>query len=83
VKRPLGDYPCVLSIGKLAAGPGAGRYYVDQVARGREDSYAGQGEAPGCWTGAASPARGLRGRVGDEELVRLLSGRARARARRA
>jgi conjugative relaxase-like TrwC/TraI family protein len=75
VKRPLGDYLCVLSIGKLAAGPGAGRYYVDQVASGREDYYAGEGEAPGRWTGAGSRALGLRGRVGDEELVRLLSGR--------
>ena len=41
----------VLSIGKLAAGPGAGRYYVEQVAQGREDYYAGEGEAPGAWVG--------------------------------
>jgi len=27
----------MLNIGKLAAGPGAGRHYVDQVAEGREE----------------------------------------------
>ena len=37
----------MMSIGKLAAGPGAGRDYVDQVAQGREDYYAGEGEAAG------------------------------------
>ena len=41
----------MMSIGKLAAGPGAGRYYIDQVAQGREDYYAGEGEgeAAGVW----------------------------------
>ena len=37
----------MLSLGKLAAGPDAGRYYEEAVARGREDYYAGEGEAPG------------------------------------
>jgi len=37
----------MLNVGKLAAGPGAGRYYVDQVAQGREDYYAGEGERRG------------------------------------
>jgi hypothetical protein len=27
----------MLTLGKIAAGPMAGRYYVDQVAQGRED----------------------------------------------
>ena len=39
----------MLSIGKLAAVPGAGQYYVRAVAHGREDYYAGEGEAaPGA-----------------------------------
>jgi hypothetical protein len=29
----------MLSVGKLAAGPNAGRYYEDAVALGREDYY--------------------------------------------
>jgi hypothetical protein len=52
----------VLSIGKLAAGPAAGRYYVEQVAQGREDYYAGEGERPVAGSAQAlrrsgSPAR--------------------------
>jgi conjugative relaxase-like TrwC/TraI family protein len=65
----------VLSIGKLAGGPGAGRYYVDQVARGAEDYYAGEGESPGYWTGRGAGALGLSGEVRDVQIVRLLEGR--------
>jgi conjugative relaxase-like TrwC/TraI family protein len=65
----------VLSIGKLAAGPGAGRYYVDQVACGAEDYYAGEGEAPGQWTGHGAEALGLTGHVQEVQIVRLLEGR--------
>ena len=63
---------CVLSIGKLAAGPAAGRYYVEQVAQGREDFYAGEGEAPGGWMGSGAVALGLAGEVDEEGLARLL-----------
>jgi conjugative relaxase-like TrwC/TraI family protein len=65
----------MLSIGKLAAGPGAGRYYVDQVALGREDYYAGEGEAPGAWVGSGAASLGLTGEVNEEGVERLLSGR--------
>jgi len=41
----------VLSIGRLS-GPDSERYYLDQVARGREDYYAGRGEMPGTWAGS-------------------------------
>ena len=44
----------MLSVGKLAAGPDAGRYYEDAVAQGREDYYAGEGEAPGQWVGSGA-----------------------------
>lgn len=62
----------MLSIGKLAAGPDAGRYYVEQVAQGREDYYAGEGEEPGTWTGTGASALGLQREVDDEGLSRLL-----------
>ena len=65
----------MLSIGKLAAGPGAGRYYVDQVARGAEDYYAGEGEAPGQWNGRGADTLGLTGHVQEIQIVRLLEGR--------
>ena len=58
----------MMSIGKLAAGPGAGRYYVDQVAQGREDYYAGEGEAAGVWMGTGAAWLGLTGEVGEEGL---------------
>ena len=50
----------MLSLGKIAAGPQAARYYTDQVASGREDYYDGEGEAPGRWTGSGAPAAGLK-----------------------
>src|SRR4051795_2523057 len=42
----------MLSIGRLS-GPDSERYYLDKVARGREDYYAGRGEMPGEWAGSA------------------------------
>ena len=65
----------MMSIGKLVAGPGVGRYYIDQVAQGREDYYAGEGEAAGVWMGTGAALLGLSGEVGEEELARLLEGR--------
>jgi conjugative relaxase-like TrwC/TraI family protein len=65
----------MLSIGKLAAGPTAGRYYLRQVASGREDYYAGGDEAPGGWAGSGSNALGLSGEVTEGGLGRLLDAR--------
>jgi conjugative relaxase-like TrwC/TraI family protein len=62
----------MLTIGKLAAGRTAGRYYVDQVAQGREDYYAGEGEAPGEWLGSGAASLGLDGAVSEQGVVRLL-----------
>ena len=64
----------MLSVGKLAAGPAAGRYYEDAVALGREDYYAGEGERPGRWVGSGADALELEGEVKDGQVVRLLSG---------
>lgn len=64
----------MLSVGKLAAGPGAGRYYEDAVALGREDYYAGEGERPGRWLGGGSDLLGLEGEVTEGQVGHLLSG---------
>jgi conjugative relaxase-like TrwC/TraI family protein len=64
----------VLSVGKLAAGPDAGRYYEEAVALGREDYYAERGEAPGAWVGSGSAGLGLFGEVQDGDVVHLLAG---------
>lgn len=64
----------MLSIGKLAAGPSAGRYYEDAVARGREDYYAGEGERPGRWVGGGAAELGLSGEVDEGQTGRLLAG---------
>jgi Ti-type conjugative transfer relaxase TraA len=64
----------MLSIGKLAAGPGAAGYYEEAVARGREDYYRGEGEAPGRWLGGGAERLGLAGPVNEGEVGRLLGG---------
>jgi Ti-type conjugative transfer relaxase TraA len=64
----------MLSIGKLAAGPDAGRYYEEAVARGREDYYRDEGEAPGRWLGGGAERLGLAGQVNEGEVGRLLGG---------
>ena len=65
----------MLNLAKLAAGPGAGRYYVDQVALGAEDYYAGGGEAPGRWIGGGAALLDLAGEVDEDGIVRLLEAR--------
>jgi conjugative relaxase-like TrwC/TraI family protein len=67
----------MLSIGKLAAGPMAGRYYVEQVAAGREDYYSGEsdGEAPGAWTGSGAKRLGLSDTVTGGGITSLLAAR--------
>jgi conjugative relaxase-like TrwC/TraI family protein len=65
----------MLNVAKLGAGPGAGRYYVDRVAQGREDYYSGEGEAPGYWMGGGGALLALSGEVSAEGVVRLLEGR--------
>ena len=65
----------VLSLWKLAAGDGPERYYLEQVAQGRDDYYAGEGEEPGQWAGAETGGLGLVGLVDDEGFTRLLQSR--------
>jgi conjugative relaxase-like TrwC/TraI family protein len=70
-------FPCpdagvvvVLSIGKLTLGQQ--NYYLDQVASGIEDYYAGAGEAQGRWLASAS-VLGLEGVVDADALRAVLS----------
>ena len=65
----------MLTIGKLAAGPTAGRYYVEQVAQGREDYYAGEGEAPGAWVGSGAKSLARSHEVTESGIGRLLDAR--------
>ena len=62
----------MVTIGKL--GKGQESYYLDSVASGAEDYYAGEGEAPGQWTGAAASELGLAGEVQSHELNAVLAG---------
>jgi Ti-type conjugative transfer relaxase TraA len=82
--RDLGG---VLSIGKLTAGGRSERYYTQAVAKGREDYYAGHGEAPGHWVGSGWGTSETDREVTESELRGLLEGRhprsdARLRRRR-
>jgi conjugative relaxase-like TrwC/TraI family protein len=63
----------VLSIGKLVAGQE--HYYEQQVAQGRDDYYAGRGEAEGRWMGAARRGVGPGGWGRRGCLRRLIAGR--------
>jgi conjugative relaxase-like TrwC/TraI family protein len=63
----------VLSIGKVGGGDGDPRYYIDNVAHGKEDYYSGRGEAQGVWLGTAAEREGLDGAVGDDAFLALLS----------
>ena len=62
----------MLSIGKLVSG--AESYYLEAVAKGREEYYTGAGEAPGVWMGGAAAALGLSGEVAADALHLVLSG---------
>ena len=63
----------MLSIGKINA---ANRnYHQLQVADGREDYYAGHGEAPGRWAGRVAAELGLSGELTREGHAALVDGR--------
>ncbi|MCW2993816.1 MAG: conjugative relaxase [Conexibacter sp.] len=63
----------MLSIGKVGGGDGNPRYYIDNVAHGKEDYYSGRGEAQGVWLGTAAERDGLDGAVEDDAFLTLLS----------
>src|SRR4051812_12302458 len=63
----------MLSIGKVGGGQGDPRYYIDTVAKGREDYYTGHGEAEGEWLGQGADQRGLFGTVEEDGFLGLLT----------
>jgi Ti-type conjugative transfer relaxase TraA len=63
----------VLSIGKVGGGQGDPRYYIDNVAAGKDDYYTDRGEAQGQWEGRGAQERGLTGGVEDEQFLNLLT----------
>ena len=62
----------VLSIGKLS--PGAGEYYVGEIATSVEDYYTGRGEAQGRWVGSLRDVLGVDGPVDSDHFRRVLRG---------
>ena len=62
----------MLSIGKVGSGRADPSYYLDRVAQGADDYYAGAGEAPGQWHGTGAIQQGLTGTVDDEAFVTAL-----------
>src|SRR3954471_9422020 len=63
----------MLSIGKVGGGQASPSYYVEHVAQGAEDYYAGKGEARGRWHGKGAEGRGLSGPVADDDFLTLLT----------
>jgi conjugative relaxase-like TrwC/TraI family protein len=63
----------VLNIGLLA--PGAGEYYIGEVASSAEDYYTGQGESAGRWVGSLAKEIGLKGEVDPDDFRAVLAGR--------
>ena len=53
----------MLNIGLLA--PGAGEYYIGEVASSAEDYYTGRGESAGRWVGSLAQEIGLAGGGGS------------------
>ena len=50
-------------------------YHQRQIAQGRDDYYAGHGEAPGQWVGSMARELGVRGEITPEGHEDLVSGR--------
>lgn len=63
----------MLNIGLLA--PGAGEYYIGEVATSAEDYYTGRGEQAGRWVGSLAAEIGLEGEVDADEFRSVLAGR--------
>jgi conjugative relaxase-like TrwC/TraI family protein len=64
----------MLSIGKVGLARNQQLYYEQQVAQGREDYYAGRGEAAGRWAGSGARLLGLEGELDADQLTALMDG---------
>lgn len=63
----------MLNIGLLA--PGAGEYYIGEVASSAEDYYTGHGESAGRWVGSLAREIGLASEADPEHFRAVLAGR--------
>ena len=63
----------MLNIGLLA--PGAGEYYIGEVASSAEDYYTGRGESAGRWVGSLAAEINLVGEVDPDQFRAVLAGR--------
>lgn len=62
----------MLNIGLLA--PGAGEYYIGEVATSAEDYYTGRGETAGRWVGSLAKEMHLEGAVEPDHFRAVLAG---------
>jgi hypothetical protein len=65
-----GTFLAVLRISKLKGA----EYLVNSVARGMDEYYTGDGEAPGVWRGSWAPELGLEGVVDADDLRAIVNG---------
>jgi conjugative relaxase-like TrwC/TraI family protein len=49
-------------------------YWLDQIARNREEYFSGRGESPGRFVGSAAQARGLEGTASPEQVRAMFQG---------
>jgi hypothetical protein len=61
-----------LPVKALKAGQEA--YWLDQIARNREEYFSGRGESPGRFVGSAAAAAGLEGRASPEQVRAMFQG---------
>jgi conjugative relaxase-like TrwC/TraI family protein len=61
-----------LPVKALKAGQEA--YWLDQIARNREEYFSGRGESPGCFVGSAAHASGLDGVASPEQVRAMFQG---------
>jgi hypothetical protein len=61
-----------LPVKALKAGQEA--YWLDQIARNREEYFSGRGESPGRFVGSAAATAGLDGTASPEELRAMFQG---------
>src|SRR5919201_2269908 len=70
--RREGDQRVALPVKPLKAGQEA--YWLDQIARNREEYFSGRGESPGRFVGSAAAAAGLEGEATPEQVRAMFQG---------
>ncbi|HUA89141.1 MAG TPA: MobF family relaxase, partial [Steroidobacteraceae bacterium] len=65
----------MLTIKSIGTDPKRQLYYDSQIAQGRDDYYAGNGEAPGEFVGTGTAALGLTDEITRDQLIAMFAGR--------